>query len=165
MWLSRSWTTRPPRPGESPEAYTFVDDARFDAALADGQFLEWAEFLGHRYGTPQPAPPPGTDLLLEIELQGARQVLQRHPDALLILLVPPSPDVQAERLRARGDSAQEAARRIEKGLLEEQEGRALTPYVVVNDDLDRAVAEVAGILDRHRRGAEAEPGAQPRKGS
>ncbi len=164
LWLSRSWTTRPPRPGEARDAYTFVDDARFDTALAAGEFLEWAEFLGHRYGTPKPAPPPGTDVLLEIELQGARQVLERHPDALLILLVPPSSEVQAERLRARGDSEEEAARRVEKGRLEEREGRALTPYVVVNDDLDRAVAEVAGILERHRSGAEAEPGAEPRKG-
>jgi guanylate kinase len=165
LWLSRSWTTRPARPGESPDAYTFVDDARFDAAAAAGQFLEWAEFLGHRYGTPQPAPPPGKDVLLEIELQGARQVLEQHPDALLILLVPPSPEVQTERLLARGDSEEEAVRRVEKGRLEEREGRALTPYVVVNDDLDRAVAEVAGILQGHRRGTEAEPGAEPRKGN
>jgi len=97
-------------------------------------------------------------------LQGARQVLEQHPDALLILLVPPSPEVQAERLLARGDSEEEAVRRVEKGQLEEREGRALTQYVVVNDDLDRAVAEVAGILERHRRGAEAKPGAEPRKG-
>jgi guanylate kinase len=165
LWLSRSWTTRPPRPGEPPDAYTFVDDARFDAALAAGQFLEWAEFLGHRYGTPQPAPPPGSDVVLEIELQGARQVLARHPDALLVLLVPPSSESQAERLRARGDSEADTARRLEKGREEERQGRELTDHVVVNDDLERAVAEVAAIVERHRRGAEAGPGAQPRKGS
>lgn len=159
LWLSRSWTTRPARPGESSESYTFVDDERFDAAVAAGEFLEWAEFLGHRYGTPNPSPPPGKDVLLEIDLQGAGQVLSRHPDALLILLVPPSAEVQAERLRGRGDSEQEVARRIETGRQEERVGRALTPHVVVNDDLEGAVAQVASILDGHRRGASDQPGA------
>lgn len=153
LWLSRSWTTRPARPGESPENYTFVDDDRFDAALSAGQFLEWAEFLDHRYGTPLPTPPPGKDVLLEIDLQGARQVMARHPDAILVLLVPPSHEVQGERLRHRGDSEVEVARRMEIGGQEEREGRALTQYVVVNDDLERAVSEVAGILESRRRGA------------
>ena len=170
MWLSRSWTTRPRRPGESPHSYTFVDDATFDAAVAEDGFLEWAEFLGHRYGTPYPAPPGDEDVLLEIDLQGARQVLARHPDALLVLLVPPSAEVQAERLRHRGDSEAELRRRLDKGREEEQLGRTLTPHVVVNDDLDRAVAEVAGILAGHRKGApadgrSADGRAEPRRGS
>ena len=118
-----------------------------------GGFLEWAEFLGHLYGTPVPVPPPGCDVLLEIDLQGAHQVLARDPGAVVVLLLPPSDDVQAERLRARGDDEAEVARRLAKGHEEELQGRALTPYVVVNDQLDRAVAEVAGILDAHRRGA------------
>ena len=98
-------------------------------------------------------------MLLEIDLQGAQQVLARYPDALLVLLVPPSPEVQAERLRHRGDSEGEVQRRLAKGREEERLGRSLTPHVVVNDDLDRALSEVAGILDGHRHGAPPRPGA------
>lgn len=82
----------------------------------------------------------------------------------MVLLVPPSPEVQAERLRHRGDDDAEIARRLAKGAEEERDGRALTPYVVVNQDLDQAVAEVAGILDVHRTGAHAS-GADPPEGT
>ncbi len=75
---------------------------------------------------------------------------QRHPDALVVLLLPPSPEVQAERLRNRGDDAAEVRRRLELGAAEERLGRELTPFVVVNDEVDGAVAQVAGILDAHR---------------
>jgi guanylate kinase len=119
--------------------------------VADGGFLEWAEFRGQLYGSPHPEPPPGKDVFLEIDLQGAAQVRDRHPEALIVLLLPPSPEVQAERLRRRGDDEAEVARRLEIGAREEKVGRALTPFVVVNDDVDQAVAEVAGILKAHRR--------------
>jgi guanylate kinase len=150
LWLSRSWTTRPRRPSETPDAYTFVDRDAFQERIDAGGFLEWAEFLGHLYGTPLPDVPPDQDVVLEIDLQGARQVKERHPDALVVLLVPPSPEVQRERLRHRGDDAAEVDRRIAKGAEEMRLGRELTPFVVVNDDVDRAVSEVAGILDLHR---------------
>jgi guanylate kinase len=150
LWLSRSWTTRPRRPSETPDAYTFVDRDAFQERIDAGGFLEWAEFLGHLYGTPLPDVPPDQDVVLEIDLQGARQVKERHPDALVVLLVPPSPEVQRERLRHRGDDAAEVDRRIAKGAEEMRLGMELTPFVVVNDDVDRAVSEVAGILDLHR---------------
>ena len=133
--------------------------------MAAGRFLEWAEFIGHCYGTPVPDPPPGRDVLLEIDLQGAQQVLARYPEALLVLLVPPSPEVQAERLRHRGDSEEEVQRRLAKGREEERLGRSLTPHVVVNDDLERALGEVAGILDGHRRGAPPLSGTGPSEGA
>ena len=165
LWLSRSWTTRAPRPGEDPHAYVFVDRSAFEEQIERGGFLEWAEFLGNLYGTPWPDAPPGRDVLLEIDLQGAAQVRERDPDALIVLLLPPSPEIQAERLRRRGDDEAEVARRLERGAREEQVGRALTPFVVVNEDVDRAVSEVAGILEAHRRADPEAPGGDSRGGA
>ncbi len=151
MWLSKSWTTRPRRPGEAADSYVFVDRPTFEEHRAAGGFLESVEFLGSLYGTPFPDPPASKDVVLEIDLEGAKQVKARYPDALVVLLLPPSVEEQAERLRGRGDLDAEAARRIEKGVEEERLGRALAQYVVVNDDIDRAVTQVAGILARHRK--------------
>jgi guanylate kinase len=148
--LSRSWTTRPQRPGEADDAYTFVDRATFERAVAAGGFLEWAEYLGNLYGTPVPHPPPGCDLLLVIEVQGAEQVLRRVPGTVMILVVPPSRADQEARLRARGDDNDAVRRRLVAAEREERLGRQLAHHVVVNDDLDRAVAEVAGILASYR---------------
>jgi guanylate kinase len=150
LWLSRSWTTRPQRPGEADDAYSFVDRETFNRRVAAGGFLEWAPVLDHFYGTPIPEPPPGSDVLLEIDVQGARQVLENHPDATCILLLAPSVEAQAERLRARGDSEDHAQRRIALGQLEEDEGRHLATHVVVNDDLDSAVDQLSAIIDAAR---------------
>jgi guanylate kinase len=150
LWLSKSWTTREPRLGESEDAYTFVDRRTFEDHRDSGGFLEWAEFLGNLYGTPMPDPPPSKDIVLEIDVQGAFQVREKYPDALIVLLLPPSTEVQAQRLRKRGDDDEEVARRIAKGTEEERLGRELTPYVVINDDLARAVSDIAGILSRYR---------------
>ena len=165
LWLSRSWTTRARREGEPEDAYTFVDRAVFEAAAAEGRFLEWAEFLGHLYGTPLPEPPPGRDVVLEIDLQGAEQVRRRDPSALIVLLVPPSAEAQAERLRGRGDDEAAVARRIAKGEEEMRVGRTLTEHVVVNDRLESAVAEVAGILDAHRSPPPTTMGGDPAEGA
>jgi len=101
LWLSKSWTTREPRPSENGDEYHFVDRATFESAIEAHQFLEWAEFHGHLYGTPQPAAPPGCDLLLEIEVQGqSRSAFSARRRGVLIL--PPSMERLEERLRARG---------------------------------------------------------------
>ncbi len=150
LWLSRSWTTRPPRPGEAQDAYVFVERDRFMAQVRDDGFLEWAEFLGHLYGTPTPEAPPGTDVLLEIDVQGARQVLEKRPDAVVILLMPPSLEIQERRLEARGDPADQVALRMEKGREEVRVARELSAFEVVNDDVDRATARVAGIIEAAR---------------
>jgi guanylate kinase len=147
LWLSRSWTTRPRRPGEAKDAYVYVDAEAFRARVAADGFLEWAESVpGHFYGTPNMDPPDGCDVLLEIDVQGARQVLAKRPDAIVILLVPPSTEVQERRLESRGDPADQVALRIERGREEVRQARAMTTHEVVNDDVDRATTEVAGIV-------------------
>ena len=149
--MSRSWTTRPQRPGEPDDWYTFVDRATFQRRLAEGGFVEHAEIAGHLYGTPTLEAPPDCDVLLEIDVQGAAQILRDHPDAVMVLILPPSREVQEERLRRRGDRPEVIERRLAISDREEAEGRRLAHHVVVNEDLDAAVAEVAGILDTHRR--------------
>jgi guanylate kinase len=152
LWLSRSWTTRARRPGEAEDAYTFVDDATFQRKVDAGGFLEWVQLWeGQKSGTPWPDPPPGMDVLLEIDFRGAKLVKEREPDAVAILIVPPSREVQRDRLLRRGDPPAKIEHRLSLADEEERLGRQLADHVVVNDDLDRAVAEVAGILQTHRR--------------
>ena len=153
LWLSRSWTTRPQRAGEPDDAYAFVDRPAFEAKAAAGGFFEWAEFLGNLYGTPVPDPGTDRDVLLEIDLQGARHVRSLRPDATLILLLPPSPDIQADRLRARGDDEAHVARRLAEGAAEERVGRRIADHVVINDTIAQATADVASILELRRSGA------------
>lgn len=160
--LSRSWTTRARRALEAPDAYTFVDRAAFEAEIARGGFLEWAEVFGELYGTPVPDRAAEADLLLEIDVQGARQVREREPGAVVIFLVAPSRAAQEERLRGRGDDPEVVARRLAAAEAEEAEGMALAQHVVVNDDLRRAVEEVAGILARERAVPLPVPPARPR---
>ena len=165
LWLSRSWTTRARRPGEPEDAYRFVDRATFEARAAAGGFFEWAEFLGNLYGTPIPDPPEGHDVLLEIDLQGAQQVRAKRPDARLILLKPPTPDVQAERLRERGDDEAHVAKRLRTGAEEERIGRLIADAVVVNDQLMQATNDVAGIVERYRSAAHSRGEDAPPEGS
>jgi guanylate kinase len=153
LWLSRSWSTREPRPGESPDSYVFVDRPTFERRIAEGGFLEWAEFIGHLYGTPTPDElPPGRDLVLEIDVQGAQQIADRLPGALLVLLVAPSREAQAERLRGRGDTPDQVERRLAVAAEEVEAGRRLGAVEVVNDELERTVDELLGIVERARQG-------------
>ncbi len=150
LWLSRSWTTRARRRNESPYAYQFVDRATFEAHATAGGFLEYAEVFGHCYGTPIPTPPEGSDVVLEIDVQGAQQVEAKFPDAVLIFVEPPNRAAQEERLRSRGDDEATIARRLAKAEAEEEIGHLIADHIVVNDALERAVGEVAGIVVRHR---------------
>lgn len=152
MRLSRSWTTRPRRPAEAHDAYVFVDRGTFMANVARRGFLEWTEFAGNGelYGTPVPDPDGAGDLLLEIELDGAQQVKQLAPESVLVFLAPPSRQAWEERLRGRGDDEASVRRRLEVGERETELGRRLADHMVVNDDVERAAAEVADIIESRR---------------
>jgi guanylate kinase len=116
VWLSVSATTRKPRPGERHGIhYFFVEDEEFDKLIANGELLEWAEFAGNRYGTPRKAVldrlAAGEPVLLEIDLQGARQVRESMAEAELVFLAPPSWDELVRRLTGRGTEAPEVIER------------------------------------------------------
>ncbi|GAA2384202.1 guanylate kinase [Nonomuraea africana] len=124
VWLSVSVTTRMPRPGETHGVeYFFVDNDGFDRLIESGELLEWAEFAGNRYGTPRQAVldklAQGVPTVLEIDLQGARQVRESMPEALLVFLAPPSWEELEKRLRGRGTEPEDViARRLEAGRIE-----------------------------------------------
>jgi guanylate kinase len=149
--LSRSWTTRGRRSGETEDAYTFVDKETFLRRVAEGGFLEWATVLDEYYGTPVPEPPPGRDVVFEIDVQGAKQVLEHCDEVVCVLLVAPSREAQEQRLRERGDSEEHVRQRVELGDKEIAEGAGIVDAVVVNDDLDRAVDELGAIIAAARR--------------
>jgi guanylate kinase len=147
LWLSKSWTTRAPRATEDGSEYEFVDRERFERAIDEDRFLEWAEFHGQLYGTPWPDAALDADVLLEIEVQGAEQVRRHHPDAVVFLILAPTPDQLEERLRGRGDSDEHVRSRLASSPAEVARGRELADFVVVNDDPGRATAEILSILE------------------
>ena len=146
LWLSKSWTTREQRVGEPDSAYVFVGRDEFDDHIRAGGFLEWAQFFEHRYGTPVPVAPAGSDVVLEIDVQGALQVREVDPTAVVVLVLPPSRDEQRRRMQHRGDSDEHVAKRLAKSDAEEEVGRTLADLIVVNDDLDRTVADVEALI-------------------
>jgi len=156
VW-SVSATTRPSRPGEVDGVdYHFVTRADFERMRDDGGFLEWFEVYGQLKGTPrapvEAALDAGHDVLLEIDVQGALAVRERFPTALLVFLRAPDAAAQEARLRGRGtDDEAQLERRLETARAEEGLASRFDA-VVVNDDVDRAAAEVAAILESRRAG-------------
>ena len=151
LWLSRSWTTRPKRATEDGSEYVFVDRETFEVAIDEGRFLEWAQFHGNLYGTPMSTPDAGVDVLLEIEVQGAEQVRRQYAQAVVFLILAPSIAHLEERLRTRGDSDDHVHTRLSSTPDELEKGRKLADYVIVNDSLDEASAEILSILEELRR--------------
>ncbi|MGA1698842.1 MAG: guanylate kinase, partial [Ilumatobacteraceae bacterium] len=153
LWLSRSWTTRERRPGETADAYNFVSRAEFETQIDAGGFLEWTNFLGNYYGTPLPDAPPGRDIVLEIEVDGASQIKKQHPGAVLIFVLPPSREEQRERLMVRGDDQRKVDQRLRKAEEEEPIGVALADHVIVNETIDKTIDDMLDIIARSRRAA------------
>jgi guanylate kinase len=153
LWLSRSWTTRERRPGEDAGAYKFVSFDEFEGRITADGFLEWTEFLGNYYGTPRPDlidDPVGPDIVLEIEVDGAQQVKEQYPEAVLIFVLPPSREEQERRLRGRGDPDDKVLARPRTAEKEEPIGRAIADHIVVNGDLDTTIDEMIAIIEGER---------------
>jgi guanylate kinase len=155
LYLSVSATTRAPRPSERDGVdYHFVSEAEFDRMIRDGELLEWADIFGHRSGTPagpvREVVGGGGGVLLELDVEGARQVREAEPGAVLILLEPPTLGELERRLRSRGTEDEADLRtRLDKAEWE-LEQRSWFDHVVTNDDLERAAGEVAAIIDGPR---------------
>jgi guanylate kinase len=152
IWVSVSCTTRSPRPGEQDGVeYWFVTPEEFRARAERGELLEWAEFAGNLYGTPREAVrqrlADGERALLEIELQGARQVRAALPEAYLVFLAPPSWEELQRRLIGRGTELTAAVRARLDRAKQEMAAEDEFDAVVVNDDVDRAAAELVRLID------------------
>ena len=153
IWLSVSATTRRPRPGEvDGREYFFVAEEEFDRLVATDGLLEWAAYAGNRYGTPRAAVEErraaGTPVLLEIEVQGARQVRAAVPEALLVFLAPPSWEVLTARLTGRGTEEPEVVARRLEAAREELSAAGEFDRVLVNADVGEcARALVAWVAD------------------
>lgn len=157
VYLSISATTRAPRVGEVDGVnYFFMSRERFGELVKAGHMLEWAEYGGNLYGTPrdpvEDALGAGRPAMLEIDLEGARQVRLTMPGALQVMLVPPSWAELERRLRSRGtEDAAECDRRLERARIE-LAARDEFDCVVVNDELERAVGELARIMGLQSQG-------------
>lgn len=155
--FSVSATTRPPRGAERDGVdYHFLSPARFEELLARGAFAEWAEVHGHRYGTLQAtvdeALSAGRIAVFDIDVQGGEAIRARWPDrAVSIFLLPPSMAELERRLRGRSTDSEEAiARRLVAARAEVARGAAAYDYLVVNEDLDEALAQVAAVVAHER---------------
>lgn len=153
--FSVSYTTRSLRPGETDgREYHFVNEATFDRMVEEGGFLEWANVFGHRYGTGRTATEnvlaTGRDLLLDIDVQGARHVREGDVEAVSIFVMPPDFATLESRLRFRGSELEnEVQRRLSQARVEADEF-AHYDYVVVNDDIERATKEIRAIVRAER---------------
>ena len=151
IWLSVSVTTRKPRPGEIDGVdYTFVSNEEFDQLIESGGLLEWASYAGNRYGTPAEAVArmrtQGRPVILEIEVQGARAVRERAPDAFLVFIAPPDRETLQARLVGRGTEAPEILR--ERMEIAETELAAAPEfdYVLVNADVQACAGDLLALL-------------------
>lgn len=155
LLFSVSYTTRAPRGAERPgQSYHFISREEFEARLGRGEFLEWAEVYGYYYGTHrsywEQARRENRDLVLDIDVQGARKLKREIPDAVSIFILAPSRDILEQRLRARSEDSDEAIERRLREAREEIKSFREYDYVLVNRDLETAVADLAAIIRAER---------------
>ncbi len=152
LCFSTSVTTRDPRPGEiDGREYFFIDQTRFDEMVANDELLEHAVYVKHSYGTPrkfvETRLAEGMNVILDIEVQGARQVSERFPGAVRIFIIPPSLEELRRRLLNRGTDSEEVIdARLERARQEYGEAD-FYDYLIVNDELEKAAKEFSAILD------------------
>ena len=154
LGLTVSATTRPPRPGEAEGvSYYFLDDAEFSRRVSQGEFLEWANVHGHRYGTllseVRRNLSEGRSLILEIDVQGGLNVRRIHPDAVLVFIEPPSMDELERRLRGRGTEDEASIECRLENARREMEMASSYDVRIVNDDLDRAADKLERTIDQY----------------
>ena len=152
VWLSVSATTRHPRPGEiDGRHYRFVDQDGFDKLIANGDLLEWAEFAGNRYGTPRAAVlehlESGLPVLLEIDLQGARQVRTSMSEAQLVFLAPPSWEELVRRLTGRGTESPEVVERRLEAAKVELAAEPEFDTTLVNTSVEDVARELLALMN------------------
>ncbi len=153
--LSVSATTRAPREGEvDGREYYFVTHEQFDKMIAEDGFLEHAEYVGNKYGTPKEAVfrmlDEGLDVILEIEVKGFLQIKKACPECVTIFIAPPSFEELQLRLRGRGTEDEEVISERLRTAEQELQSKELFDYVVINDDVDRAADEVLSIIARNK---------------
>ena len=153
--LSISHTTRTPRPGEEDGVhYHFVSVARFQELAGAGEFLEQAEVFGNYYGTSalflDKWLSAGRDILLDIDVQGTRQILTRYPDSVTMFILPPSMDVLRQRLIQRGSENRKSLQRRLEVAESEMARKHLYRYVIINNELSVAADELVSIIQAHQ---------------
>ena len=153
--LSVSMTTRQPRDGERDGIeYFFSTKEVFEQKIEEGGLIEYAQYCGNYYGTPKAYVEEqlavGRDVILEIEIQGALQIKDKFPEALLLFVTPPSIEELEKRLRGRGTETEEVIRKRLLRAGEESEGMDAYDYLVINDDLERCVEEIHSIVNAAR---------------
>jgi guanylate kinase len=156
MLYSVSYTTRPRRSDEvDGRDYAFVSPAEFEEGIRTGRWAEWARVHGHCYGTSlevlQQAVADGRDILLDIDVQGARQICRRFPRSITIFIMPPSLEALAARLQDRGTEDPEAVALRLRNAREEMAQKGAYRHVIVNDRLEAAVAELVAVIESYRK--------------
>lgn len=159
MCFSVSATTRAPRPGDQDGVnYFFVSKAKFEEMIAQNQMLEYARYVDNYYGTPrayvEEQLESGKNVILEIEVQGARQVVEAYPDAISVYIIPPTYEELEQRLRGRGTETEVVILERLNRAIEEARAADFYKYIIVNNDLTEAVKELNAIITAEKSGSE-----------